>query len=257
METPAQFWYYDTSVSIVVPVFNEEKNIKSNIELLISQIVGHFKSYQLIIVSDGSTDNTVIALQEVLENKNVSVLALEKNQGKGAAIRKGFAKATGEYLFFIDGGMEIHPKEIRIFLGLMLLYDADIVVGSKRHPQSSVRYPFYRRFLSLIFQYIIRFLFKINVTDSQVGMKLFKREVIMSVLPFLEIDRYGFDLELLTLAKFVGYEKMLEAPVRLDYFLKNKKNILSDIFHVVKVGRLLIFDTTKLFFKIRKIRKEK
>lgn len=256
MEVKHNFVYYDTKVSIIIPVFNEEENIRSNIQLLLDQVKGHFKDFELIIVSDGSTDNTLKELK-TLTDRSIQVIALAKNLGKGAAIRRGFAKATGEYLFFIDGGMEIHPKELSIFLGLMLLYNADIVMGSKRHPQSLVRYPIYRRFLSWIYQNMIRLVFKINVTDSQVGMKLFKKNVVMSILPFLEIDRYGFDLELLIFAKMVGYHNFLEAPVRLDYFLKNKKNIAKDLFHVLRVGRLLLFDTIKLYRKVQKIKNEK
>lgn len=249
------FLFYDTKISIVVPVFNEANSIKNNIQLLIDQIKDHFEDFEIIIVSDGSTDNTINELMS-LKTNNLQVIELTKNVGKGAAIRKGFSVATGDFLFFVDGGMEIHPKELRIFIGLMLLYKVDIVVGSKRHPQSQIKYPLYRRFLSWIFQILVRGAFDINVTDSQVGMKLFRKDVIMSILPFLEIDRYGFDLELLILSRILGYDQILEAPVRLDYFMKNKKNMFFDLIHVIKVGRSLLSDTIKLFIKVRKIKNE-
>jgi glycosyltransferase involved in cell wall biosynthesis len=239
-------------VSVVVPVFNEEARIIENIDLLISQIEEIFHQFEIIVVSDGSTDGTNLKLAR-LHDPNVRFRIVSKNQGKGHAVREGFKISNGDYVFFIDGGMELHPKELKIFLGLMSLYDADIVVGSKRHPQSQVFYPWYRRFLSTLFQQLTRILFHINVSDTQVGLKLFKRQVILDILPYLEINRYGFDLEILSLAGLMGHKQILEAPIRLDYFVNSRKRFW-DFLHVIKVGFSLLNDTLKLYFKLRKIR---
>lgn len=83
---------------------------------------------------------------------------------------------------------------------------------------------------------------------------MFRREVIESVLPYLEINRYGFDLEILSLASLMGYKKILEAPIKLDYFLKNNRTASKDLFHVLKVGRNLILETLTLYIRIRKIK---
>lgn len=241
-------------VSVVVPVFNEEAKIIENLDLLISEIEEHFLQFEVIVVSDGSTDGTNIQLAR-FRDPNVRFRIVPQNLGKGHAVREGFKEARGDYVFFIDGGMELHPKELKIFIGLMAIYEADIVIGSKRHPQSKVFYPWYRRFLSAIFQMVVRGLFKVDVSDSQVGIKLFKRQVLIDVLPFLEINRYGFDLELLSLAHLMGHDQILEAPIRLDYFVHSRPPV-SDLLHVLNVGMSLLKETFQLYLRLRKVKRE-
>lgn len=240
-------------LSIVVPVFNEGPAIRRNLGLLLDEVSKYFKEFEVIVVSDGSTDQTNLNLIS-FGHPDVRPLILDKNSGKGNAVRAGFQAASGDMVLFIDGGMEIHPKEIRIFIGLMNLYECDIVVGSKRHPQSKVAYPWYRRILSFCFQKFVRALFEIDVTDTQVGIKLFRREVVEAVLPHLRIDRYGFDLEILCLAKRYGFEKILEAPIEMNYFLQNKKSTFREILHVLRVGASLILDTLKLYHRVRALK---
>lgn len=241
-------------VSIIVPVFNEANNIIDNLDLLLTEIEEYFPRFEILVISDGSTDATNLKVFS-FRHPDVKLVVVEKNMGKGHAVRKGFSRAKGEYILFIDGGMELHPREIKIFVGLMSLYQADIVLGSKRHPQSDVEYPWYRKFLSYMFQLLIRFLFSVDVTDTQVGMKLFRRPVIDAILPNLRIDRYGFDLEILCLAKAYGFGKMLEAPVRLDYFSNNNRAVVKDITHVFRVGLSLLADTWRLYRRLKSIEK--
>lgn len=247
---------HEVEISIIVPVFNEVENITSNLDLLIAEVESSFKSFEIIVVSDGSNDGTNIKVYGYNHPK-LKLKTLDENKGKGHAVRAGFKEASGKYICFIDGGMELHPKELKIFLGLIQLYEADIIIGSKRHPQSEIYYPWYRKLLSFIFQVLVRVLFKINVTDSQVGLKMFRREVIDAILPYLKIDRYGFDLEILSLASALGYKKILEAPIKLDYFLKGDRDFVKDIFHVLKVGMSLLQETTLLYLRLRQIPKRK
>ncbi|MGE3386465.1 MAG: glycosyltransferase [Bdellovibrionales bacterium] len=240
-----------SKISIIVPVFNEARNIVDNLDLLISEIEEYFPRFEILVVSDGSTDETNLRVFS-FRHPDVKLIVVEKNMGKGHAVRSGFKRAVGEYILFIDGGMELHPREIKIFVGLMALYQADIVIGSKRHPQSNVDYPWYRKFLSLMFQIVIRNIFYVDVTDTQVGIKLFRRQVIDAILPHLEINRYGFDLELLCLARTFGYGKVLEAPVRLDYFDRNNRNLLKDLYHVLRVGFSLLGDTWALYRRLKR-----
>lgn len=241
-------------VTVIVPVFNEALAIVDNLDLLISEIEEHFTAFEILIISDGSKDGTNARVFQ-FKYPGVRLIIQEKNQGKGAAIRKGFLEARGDYIFFIDGGMELHPKELRIFLGLMRLYEADIVLGSKRHPQSKVYYPWYRRALSWVYQKCIHSLFDLNVTDTQVGMKLFRREVVQAVLPEMKTDRYGFDLELLSLARIYGFTQILEAPIELNYFERNRRFILSELWHVGRVGLSLMIDTYKVYRRVASVRR--
>lgn len=246
--------FADSVVSIVVPVFNEKDQIIANLDLLISEIEEYFEKFEIIVVSDGSTDGTNFELFRFRDPK-VRFRISGENRGKGYSVREGFQEAQGDYIFFIDGGMELHPKELKVFFGLMALYDADIVIGSKRHPQSVVYYPWYRRLLSLIYQQLIHALFAVDISDSQVGLKLFKRKAIDDILPYLEINRYGFDLEMLSLAQLFGHRHILEAPIRLDYFAKTRSAV-SDLAHVLRIGLSLLGDTSRLYFRIKKLKKE-
>lgn len=239
------------NITIIVPVFNEGKNILSNLDLLISEVEPYFANYEIIVISDGSTDDTNLQLQSHNHPK-LRIILLDKNRGKGHAIRQGFFEAKGDYIFFIDGGMELHPKEIKIFLGLMELYDAHIILGSKRHPQSQVYYPPTRKLLSLCYQFLVMLFFDLDITDTQVGMKLFKREVVETIRSELSIDRYGFDLEILALAKRKGFIRMLEAPIRLDYFGGGKRAFFQDLLHVVYVAWLVFHDTLRVYWKLKK-----
>jgi dolichol-phosphate mannosyltransferase len=244
--------FKSAKLSIIVPVFNEASQIVQNLDLLIDEVEGYFQNFEVIVVSDGSTDGTNTKIAKI-KHPGLKPVFVNENSGKGVAVREGFHRATGDYILFIDGGMEIHPKEIRIFMGLMALYECDIVIGSKRHPQSKVDYPWYRRFLSWLFQMFVRAIFEVQITDTQVGIKLFRREVIAAILPYLEINRYGFDLELLILAKLKGFDKVLEAPIRMDYFNSGKREIGRELFHVFKVGFSLIKDTVRLHRRLRRV----
>jgi glycosyltransferase involved in cell wall biosynthesis len=240
-------------VSVVVPVFNEATRIIDNLDLLSSELEEVFETFEILVVSDGSNDGTAYKVLQ-FRYPGLRLLANDQNLGKGAAVRRGFQLAQGDYIFFIDGGMELHPSELRVFAGLMELYHADIVIGSKRHPQSKIEYPWFRKLLSGAYQLLIRQLFDIDVTDTQVGLKLFRREVIQSILPDLAINRYGFDLELLSLARLRGFSKILEAPVQMDYFSKNRRTLKWELWHVFKVGVSLLKDTFRLYRRIQTLK---
>ncbi|MES2963874.1 MAG: glycosyltransferase family 2 protein, partial [Bdellovibrionota bacterium] len=135
--------YKNSKLSVIVPVFNEAPRIIENLTLLTNEIERHFSNYEVIVISDGSTDSTGSKLLDY-KHPHLRAVLEERNSGKGSVVRKGFQMATGDYILFIDGGMEIHPKVIRIFMGLMSVYECDIVIGSKRHPQSRVAYPWHR-----------------------------------------------------------------------------------------------------------------
>lgn len=242
----------DLRLSVVVPVFNEGTNLKAKVTLLMKEVTPYFRSCEFLLVNDGSTDATPAVLRG-LEFPHVKIIGYDKNAGKGYAVREGFKAATGDFILFIDGGMELHPRDIKVFLGLMQLYNCDIVMGSKRHPQSQVDYPWSRRVLSFIFQSLVRIVFKVNVTDTQVGIKLLKREVVEAILPHLTIDRYGFDLEMLVLARRKGFRRFLEAPIRLDYFNHNRRSFVRECLHIFRVGISILKDTWRIYKRLKDV----
>src|SRR6202022_4229891 len=118
---------------------------------------------------------------------------------------------SGDLVTFIDADMELDPRYIKGFIAVMETFDCDAVVGSKRHPMSNVQYPLARRFQSLLYQLLIGVLFNLRVRDTQTGLKLFRRQVLQDVVPLLAIKRFAFDLELLVIARQLGYRKVMEA----------------------------------------------
>ncbi|MDO8551661.1 MAG: glycosyltransferase [bacterium] len=200
-------------LSVIVPLYNIPKAL-NNIKTIESTLEKSFPKFEIICVEDGQNGHSKNPLAKY-KSKKIKILSYPFNIGKGFALAYGFSQSKGNLVAFLDGDMEIHPKQLRLFVDLMDLVDADIVIGSKRHPLSQIDYPLIRKFYSRIYQTIIRILFGLNVTDTQVGIKLFKRKVLEDVLPKLVVKRFAFDLEVLVVAHRLGYKRIVEAPVQL------------------------------------------
>lgn len=203
-------------LTVVTPAYNGEGRIRESIRAITAALREAGIQYEVILVSDGSNDGTAEAARSAGVDE-LSVIHYEENQGKGFALRTGIARARGEYVAFIDSDGDLDPRELPRFLDLMRMYRADLVIGSKRHPLSEVSYPRARRIMSWGYHKMVRLLFGLAVGDTQTGIKLARREVLAAVLPRTLEKRYAFDLELLVAARRLGYRRVLEAPIRLDY----------------------------------------
>jgi len=127
------------------------------------------------------------------------------------------AKAKGDLIAFIDSGMDINPNAISMLLEHMKWYNSDVIVGSIRHSASKViGYPFKRKLFSIGYHLLTRFLFGLRITDSQRGIKIFKREVLEKVLPRLMVKTFAFDIEMLSVANHLGFKKIHDGPVEMD-----------------------------------------
>lgn len=204
-------------LSIITPALNEEKAIFNSIKEIEKTLSNPGKmDYEIIVVDNGSSDNTYSeATRAAEENGRIKVIKLEE-RGKGLALKRGFDFVSGKMVTLIDADSDLHPKQIPLFIEYMRRYNADVVVGSKRHPLSKVNYPFYRKFLSQGYQIIAKILFNLNVRDTQAGLKLFNYEVLKEVLPRVLCKKYAFDLELLVNAHHRGF-KIVEAPIELNF----------------------------------------
>jgi dolichol-phosphate mannosyltransferase len=172
---------------------------------------------EVIVVSDGSTDGTAERARAVGDPR-VRVLSYERNQGKGVAVTCGLAYARGRLVGWLDSDLDIDPDVIVQAAGRFdRRPEVDAVIGSKRHPASVVDYPSIRRVYSWGFQLLVRMLFRVNVRDTQVGAKLFRREMLDTVVPLLLIKRYAYDLELLAVGAEFGFDRIEEMPVQLNY----------------------------------------
>ena len=126
-------------------------------------------------------------------------------------------RAKGDYVMFIDSGFDIDPNGISMLLEHMEWYNADIIVGSKRHPASHVQYTWQRKLLSYGYYFFVKIFFGITVHDTQAGIKIFKRTVLERILPRLLEKRFAGDLEMLVVSKIVGFKRIFEAPIKLNY----------------------------------------
>lgn len=235
-------------LSVIVPAYRQAKTIVRDvrrIEKVLSQIR---YPYEVIVVVDGYGDGTYRATKKI-KSDNMKVLVYMRNQGKGHAVRLGMSKATGDYIAFIDAGMEIDPNGISMLLEHMEWYNADVIVGSKRHPASVVNYPQIRKILSFGYQMIIWFLFHLNVRDTQAGIKIFKRKVLEKILPRLLVKQYAFDLEMLAVARRLGFKRIYEAPIKLKYNF-------SDFTHASTLRTILyiLIDTLAVFYRLNILR---
>jgi glycosyltransferase involved in cell wall biosynthesis len=232
-------------LSVIVPAFREGRHIHDNLGRLLAELDLVGRSYEVIVVSDGNTDETAREAERVI-SPNIKIIEYSRNMGKGYALRCGVSHSSGELVTFIDADMELDPHYIKGFIAVMETFDCDAVVGSKRHPMSNVHYPPARRFQSLLYQWLIRVLFDVKVRDTQTGLKLFRRHVLEDVVPLLAIKRFAFDLELLVVARRLGYRKVMEAPVDLNYKFESTVD--------PKAARRILWDTAAIFYRLRILR---
>lgn len=203
-------------LSVIVPVYKQEAIIIRNLKQLIKVLNQIRYNYEIVVVIDGIVDKAVLKLKKA-KLKKVRVLAYAQNKGKGFAIRLGMSQAVGDYVVFIDSGLEIDPNGISMLLEHMEWYRADIIVGSKRHPASLIKYNWQRKILSLGYYYLVKLIFRVKVRDTQAGIKIYKKNVLKKILPRLVEKNFAGDLEMLVVARILGYHRIYEAPIKLNY----------------------------------------
>ena len=237
-------------LSIIVPVYGQEKTIAKNLHSILLELDTLRIEYEVIVVIDGQVDNSQREAKKVHSPK-IKIIGYATNRGKGYAVRFGMAKAKGDVIGFIDAGGEIRESGIPMLFEHMRWYNADIVIGSKRHPVSKVAYPWYRKILSIGYQLFIRLIFGLHVRDTQVGLKLYKRRVLEDVLPRLLVKEFAFDIEILAVARYLGYTRIYESPVDLDF-----KQVTSSISwkRILFVIYGMIRDTLAIYYRLRIIK---
>lgn len=218
------------------------KNIKSLLRALSSLPY----KYEIIVVVDGLLDRTY-ERAKTIENNDVKVLGYERNHGKGYAVKYGILKAKGDIVGFIDAGMDINPAGIALFIDLMDFQNADIIIGSKLHPQSQVNYPSLRKILSWGYRFLTHILFGFDVRDTQVGLKFFRKKVAHDIFSRIAVKKFAFDVEVLAVAEILGYKKIYEGPIALDFSGAN--SIKSTNFW--KIILLMLWDTMAVFYRLK------
>jgi glycosyltransferase involved in cell wall biosynthesis len=236
-------------LTVVVPVYNGGEGIVENIGAIQRAATAALppNAAEVVVVSDGSIDETAERLLAARDDIGIRVIHYDRNLGKGYAVRAGALASHGEWVALVDADLDVDPASIPTYVEIARRELLDFAIGSKRHPESVVSYPRSRRIASWSYQQLNRVLFRLDVRDTQVGLKVLSRRVVEEIMPLLLVKRYAFDLELLAVAQALGYGRMRELPVRLEYRFTGS-GVRST------AALLALWDTFAIFYRLRILR---
>ncbi len=237
-------------ISVIVPTYKQEDTIVRDLKRIKDVLDRLRYPTELICVVDGQSDRTFNKASEFAKpNSKIKVIGYPTNRGKGYAVRYGMAESRGDIVGFIDAGMDINPNGLAMLIEHLEWYDADIIVGSKRHPVSKVNYPWQRRILSIGYQFLVWSLFGLRVRDTQVGVKFFRRAVLEKVLPRLLVKHFAFDVEMLAVANYLGYSRIFEAPIDITLRFGGTSTITTQKF--IRTIIAMLKDTLAVFYRLK------
>jgi dolichol-phosphate mannosyltransferase len=227
-------------ISVIIPVFNQVGKISYSIEKIKEAVELAFSNYELIVVNDGSTDNTLTILRDIAmtDDKHLHVISYTPNRGKGYAVRQGVLHSQGDAVILLDGDLDISPDLIKDYVER--LSTSDLVIASKKHPESSVRIPRSRAFLSRAFNLLIKVTLGIAQTDTQAGFKVGKGDIMRKIFRNVSVNRYAFDVEFFAIAS-VLHLKVQEMPVIMKIDRRFKIKEIVNMF----------LDVTRIWYKYR------
>ena len=241
------------TLSVILPVYNLAPVIEANLASVAQVLDTGGFPYEMVPVDDGSTDGSAAAIRRFADAfaaahpegsaHTCRPVLLGQNAGKGNALKEGFFASSGAFVLLLDGDLDILPQSLPGFFAVMARDSADIVIGSKRHPESKIQYPWHRRLASATYFALVRLFVGLPITDTQTGMKLFRRRVLGDALARMLVKTYAFDLELLSIAYGRG-ARVSEAPVEIRYGMKFGALRPSTV-------RSMMHDTLAVFYRLR------
>ena len=192
-------------LSIVVPAYNEERRIGPCIARLLQALPGLVPSWEIVIADDGSQDRTrEIVEAEARNEPRIRLLALP-HHGKGEAVRRGLLEAQGEWRYIADADLATPPDNLTRFLAHTQEADSALVIGSREAPGSTrLDEPWIRHWIGRFFNWFVRLLVVPAISDTQCGFKLFSARAVGLICPYLTIQGFAFDVEMLALARRAG-----------------------------------------------------
>jgi len=230
-------------ISIVVPAYNESGRILPTLSRIDEYFQDRFKKFEIIVVNDGSRDDTAeIVLKTRYKIRSIKLIGYKVNKGKGYAIRQGINNSKGDIILISDADLSTPIEEAE---KLLVYHDNgyDIVIGSRALEGSDivVRQPWWREFMGKTFNRFVRFLILKDFKDTQCGFKLFKGDIGRELFRRVTIDRFAYDVEILYLAGKAGY-RIKEVPVRW-------LNSPDSRVHPIKDSLQMLKDLLKIRFK--------
>jgi glycosyltransferase involved in cell wall biosynthesis len=219
-------------LSIIVPAYNESERLGRSLEAIMGYLHQHAPESELIVVDDGSKDGTADSARQVLaqtKTLHTAVISYQSNLGKGRAVRLGLLAAHGEVGLFTDADLSTPISETPKLIDPIVNGEADVTFGSRALDRSliGVHQPWRREQGGRVFNLAVRLATGMPFWDTQCGFKAFRMNVCRPLLEGATIDRFGFDVELLYLARKAGL-RLREIPVRWDHNDGSKINMLSD-----------------------------
>lgn len=225
------------SLSIVIPAYNEAARLGNTLPTVVRYLGEHWPASELIVVDDGSSDNTAALAREALQNSGpvrTSVISYKSNLGKGRAVRLGLLAARGDVTLFSDADLSTPITETPKLVEPILRNECDLTFGSRALDRSliGVHQPWRREQGGRVFNLVVRLATGLPFWDTQCGFKAFNMKVCRPLVEAATVDRFGFDVELLYLSYRAGL-RLKEIPVRWDHNEGSKVNVLSDSFKML------------------------
>jgi glycosyltransferase involved in cell wall biosynthesis len=215
-------------LSIIIPSFNEELRLPSSLELIAAYVNASNRNCEVLVVDDGSTDRTAEVAASFSDRiANLRVLKNGENRGKGYSVRHGMMEARGENVLFTDADLSAPIQEADKLLSALDQYDVAIGSRAMNRKLIEVHESPFREFAGIIFNRIVRIVLWLPFVDTQCGFKAFRRERCRIIFEQQRIERFGFDPELLYLARHHGL-KSIEIPVRWSHSPATKINMMRD-----------------------------
>jgi len=216
-------------LSLILPLYNEESCLEMSFAAIKRYLDTLRIEYEIILVDDGSTDSTASIIKEIVRTTALArSLGTPENQGKGSAVRHGVLHAAGKYIVFTDADLAVPVGYIGACLK-QLQAGAPIVIGSRRLPGSSfkIREGFVRQFLGEVFRIFARMSLGLKVSDITCGLKGFERKTAFDLFSRSKISRWGYDAEIIFLARKLGY-RIIEVPVDWYHSFDSKVSVGID-----------------------------
>jgi len=230
----------EKSLSVIIPAYNEADYIEETLTKVKEFLANNFISSEIIVVDDGSSDNTAEKVSALAsENKAIRLIKNEKNKGKGASVREGMLAAKLDYVLFSDADLSTPIDEVLKFFDYFE-YGCDVVIGSRALHESQLikKQGFLRRNMGRVFNMLVQLLLFEGINDTQCGFKCFKQEAAKKVFGLQKIMGFSFDVEVLCIAERLGYS-IKEIPIRWINREASRVSVVRDSF-------MMFFDLVRI-----------
>lgn len=226
-------------LSIIIPAYNEERRLPRSLEQIGAFLRAQPYRAEIIVVENGSTDDTSGVVERyaatVKETDPFRVRLLHSEKGKGAAVKMGMLAGKGEYLFICDADLSMPIEEVNKFLPPALpAGEYDVAIASREIPGARrFNEPIYRHIMGRVFNFIVRSLVVPGIEDTQCGFKCFTREAALAIFPYQTISGWGFDPEVLYIARLRGL-RIVEVPIDWYFQADSRVSPVRDTIHMLR-----------------------